>query len=623
VPDYIANHTRIRGIFRSLATFHSTVVYTVDNERHVCSVRMPNDATRDGAGSDVFFLTSIAEPQKGALSFDLDNVLYEAAVGPHQQYQAAFALPQRLAPVRERSSIRVSAPMLGPEPVVAELRGYGWRSYGTIQNINATHALIRLRTAPTVIHGTSIDLWLYHKSRQIYDGTAVIARSTCVAHEFTDVLVMFPMDSGKHRGIRGPRHKLEVSTNVQAFWPDHNGFRLYLRLEDVAHTGFYATVLTSTFVPPVGAILYIADYDCFGRIVRRTTDGLAIDLRVNDRRKLDAWMLAVEQWANNNITKLGMIEGQRRLLSVVMRSGYLQGAKADAFREEPALLLMPPNCGHTRSWLQRFSRPADTSVDTHIAFLRLSDSSWMIQEISNASDVSGIGDQLICDSIRSFCALNQVNTASEVMISLFDHKSKFNRAFWIPRTDVLRSLLRAAYVIDDVHAAAPSGAAGIFNCTRLDLSDWDIRYDQLIGHFSRQMLAILGLTELSCFANDLTERLSASGYICQRKVWWLADQKGQVAVAVHFGHPTFANLTATANHLWVLAKSKEQLADIHSWLAHGTNELLRGVTQIVGIVDAVNELNEETHMPEKWRKYGVYAVPIQCLQEFLEKTYAK
>jgi hypothetical protein len=252
----------------------------------------------------------------------------------------------------------------------------------------------------------------------------------------------------------------------------------------------------------------------------------------------------------------------------------------------------------------------------------------MLQEIASSADKSGVGENLISESLLEFYAQEEpFSTISTCVVALFDLTSKFNRTFWLSRCKNKGEFFCHGLVLEIanfVNSSFPGGDESQFKNYSIlapELKTWSDTFKQLLGNFPEVLLASFGIKYDTFDAPDLRQQMALSGYMLNRSVVLLKKSNNIDGVAISFGLPTFANLTATANHLWLLLEEASQVPEMLESIA-ASNEfksMLQGVTQVIVVTNRSNLDIASCKLDSRYgaRLFGVISIPLIVIPEFL------
>src|SRR5262249_22831906 len=145
------------------------------------------------------------------------------------------------------------------------------------------------------------------------------------------------------------------------------------------------------------------------------------------------WVNHIEQLTFGGLSALPQARQRTQIMRIMLRSGYLRGKKAQVFGQSSMELLIP-NSALTRGWLMRYSRAVShNEPDIHISYLKLSDASWMVQELGHITQEAN-GEESITNSMLDFFIREQPNATLDThLLAISDDSSRFNRQYWGPK----------------------------------------------------------------------------------------------------------------------------------------------------------------------------------------------
>ena len=620
-----------KGIFRELSILGIPVYVSGKQSR----ILLGDDATRTSSNEDLFFLDGIIpEDDSLVVAFELDQIRYSCSISRHAKHADAFAFPIELATDQRRQRARHDPGSLSNDLLLVEIRGVAWRLHGQIKNASATHFVIEIEVMSFPIEVNElVHMRGYRRNSQALETDGWISFIRLNADNNHEIVVQVGTPSQAVKKPRQLRQKPKELATIKIVWPDETGLILSAPLEDLGYAGF-AIRRTDPLqeLPPIGALCSVTDPKLTARLVWISDEKLGFDLRGNTRQTLQRWSTAVEQWTKRSLQSSPQTKQKSLLLSIMFKSGYLRGKKAKAFAEVENLAQIIPNSAETKLWLRRETSSISNSPDTHVAFMRLTDSSWMIQEIAQCTSQNNIGENIVTEAILNFYAQEQpFASLSTVLLSLFDMSSKFNQKFWLAESRLAHALVRASLVFEtDVLQAQIKEYAYVktnLNFKAPFIEEWRKDFTLLTSKFSENLLAALGLKYDSFDSTELRQYLTISGYSFRRNSRIILRDTSAIGVAICFGIPTMANLTATANHLWLLLEREADINEVLLEIRHNpdTQCLLFGVTQIVVVLNETPSKNIKPALPAayKARAFTMVVVPILSIPRFLGVQNAK
>jgi len=616
----ISGRSLIYGMFRELAILGIPVIFKSDSEDRETRILLSDEALKPSSKEAVIMLDNISGDQDGTIVFSLDQNRYEGIM--RSTDTESFIIPDTLSVLQRRSKPRSNITSLANEVVLAEVRGIGCRFWGKVKDCNTDHIVIDLGSnAPIPIKvNEQAEIRIYSANQQTLHSSAwlcIVRSNTTGTTEY-----VFCLNSTKSmkRVPRNNRKQLASPVEISLCWPNESGIHFVLSLFDIGFTGFAAILKNpEDELPPVGAVCRIEESELNARFVWIDEHRIGFDLRANHTQKLDDWHARIFG-ASKKVFSSSSSQKKRsqNFLSILLRSGYLLNKRAAAFVQQPELQYLIPGINHQLQWLRRYTSALTQKPDAHVSFCRLCDESWMIQELGNSSGIAGAGKEMLQNALFEFFTREQpFLTTNKALIALFDLKSRFNRDFWMNPNKQINSLFRNAVVLEfsKIQSALVKQNANTFVIEKPNIYLWSNIFPNLL-HYNGLLLNAFGITNSTYDAPVLTDQLMQSGYICHRQIR-LFSKSGRInAIAVVFGIPTLANVTATANAVWLLCHTRQDVVPALQTLLSLPSEdsFMLGGTDIIVICD-----DEDGDMPQDiaGKNYGFLVFPILNIPAFL------
>ncbi len=629
----ISHPALIKGVFRELAALRRAVHVSGKSNSGPARISIQDDFSRSALDSfhiRIVEMTPLDLEIK--LQFELDGVLYSCSLKANAAPDhLTYALPSTLEPDQRRRASRSDLQTLGKDPLLVEVRGRAYRHYGYLKDSNQ-----QFLTAKLSIHGTLpqiedlVTVRAYTKDSQVLTSAARIrAVRASQAQDAVEVLLESNQSTVKSHVIRPDRTLIEPLTHLEIAWPDENGLRIRLQVIETGPTGFSARVVgNQPELPPTGAICKIEGSSLAAQVQWISFDRLGFDLSINDRSGLALWTTWMDEWRLKVLTRTPISRQQSRIASVLIRSGYLRDFKASVFSSTPHLVSLIPNNHLTRSWLCRFLRGSETEIDAHVSFARCSDSSWIIQELGNCAVENRVGESLLNESMQAFQTqeLPYLNFGT-TLIALFDPLSKFNQRFWFSK---------AAHVGLSSHHCALIGLSQIQEKVRIHRNEavsmnqpsvqtWPSEWKSLCEWIDDRTLYGLGLRGDDFNSPSLRQDLAKSGYRLDRHTLLISKDGETIGVAVVMGVPTFSNLNATSNHLWIYLKNALSWPEVYAAILDSdTNPAFKGITESVLMIKDANAFEiVQPFLETAVRARHLFLIPTHSMAEFLKKSESK
>ena len=626
----ISHPALIKGVFRELAALRRTVHIASDGGTGPARIAVKDDLSR--SSSDSFHIEILDLPlstRSLQIQFELDGVLYSCVLNAATDSQELlFCVPSTLEPDQRRKAYRADLQTLGKDPLLVEVRGRAYRHYGYLKDSNQHFLTAKLSVNGRLIQiGDIVGIRAYTRDAQVLTTAArVSAVRPSTANGAVEVLLELHHASATKHKIRPGRTVIEPLTHLEAGWPDESGLRIRLQVVETGPTGFSARIVgNQPELPPKGAICKIEGGTLFAQVQWISDDRLGFDLSINDRSGLALWTTWVDEWRLKVLTRTPLSRQQSRIASVLIRSGYLRDFKASVFSSTPQLVSLIPNNHLTRAWLCRFLRGTATEIDAHVSFARCSDSSWIIQELGNCAVETRIGDSLLTESIEAFYMQESpYQNYGSTMIALFDPQSKFNQRFWICREDHdgLSSHKCALVGLEQVHEQLKPPTHTAIELTHPSIAAWPSEWGNITQWADERTLYGLGLRSDDFKSPSLRQDLSRSGYRLERHTVLLKKAGQIIGLAIVMGVPTFSNLNATSNHLWLYLKDGKDWREVFSALTiDQPDPAFHGITESVVFFQEGNAFETLAEsLGKSVRPRSLYFLPVHTLLGFLHST---
>jgi hypothetical protein len=612
--NQVTGASLIRGMIRELAILGVPVSFTSETRTEETRIIIPEEAQTRSTKTILLALDGITPKTAGTLRFCLDDNQYEATLQPAST--EAFSMPETITIIQRRTQRRSSIASLSTETILAEIRGKGWRYWGRARDCNTEHLVAELDISGTYPMSVqdNVEVRVYAPNQQTMHASGWISLIRTTKNNTIELVFCLTSQKRPQQVNRVPRQPSNTTTNIELHWPDEQGLHFIVPLLNTGFTGFAGSRTANTpEYPPVGAICKIAGTTLNAKLAWIDDTRIGFDLRSNNQKDLDAWHTSISGQAQNPLLHAPQGRRSQRLLSILMRSGYLRSKRANVFVKEPELHRFIPGLREPAQWLRRYTNARSEHPDVHVAFSRLSDTSWMIQEVANGSGTSGIGAEIIQDALFEFFGREQsFLTTQKTLITLFDMNSRFNREFWLRKPVLENTIHRDAVVLELQNQFSTSANEELFNVITPDIFSWHKQYAQL-DVFDPKLLLALGITANTYDAPELQQDLAHSGYLSHRQVRILMDTRGPAAIAVAFGLPTLANATATANAVWLLCRDHQTTNKAIQTL----NAITDDDPLLLGCTDLIVMSNEETPLQLSGRAFGFLSIPLLSIPSFL------
>lgn len=628
----ITSPALIKGMFRELAALRKSVSITSASTNGSSQISLTDDLTRSDVGQNSVRFKSIEVSDSVLeLNFELDNTCYKCVVTLSESGDGTYTLPDLIEPAQRRKRVRSDLQSLSWQPIVAEVRGQLWRAYGYLKDSDQGFicaAVSCFGDTPAV--GDSVVVRAYTQQSQVLSSTALIKdiRSSQTSGRIEILLDCYGEKAPLTRQ-RSTRAQVATLAFLEIFWPDTNGLRIRVEVLDVTPTGFSAKwVDDQREFPPKGAICRIGTSEVLAQLKWQNEDRIGFDLSLNDRRVLTLWSSWLDEWRLKVLSRTPATRQQSRIASVLLRSGYIRDFKAAAFASTPDLVALIPSNPETRTWLRRFLRGNETELDAHVSFARCTDSGWIIQELGNSAVETRHGELILTDSISSFHSQEAPYlTYGGTMLALFDPISKFNQQFWIKRetlpgvNNYEGRLLNVKAALDHVVSESGTQLDNEIAVTSPSITDWPQQWKALSSWIPERTMFAFGLESHDFACSNLKQAVAHSGYHVERHVALITKGDEQIGLAVAMGVPTFSNLNATSNHLWLILRDMRQWQEVIKSVLLGTqgNSFL-GITEAVLVSPGYSstEIPSDNFDTTFARRRKLQLVPIYLLDEFLK-----
>ena len=625
LKSIISDHRFILGLFREIEILGGYLLSEESNEQSRITFSLIHIELEGKSSSAIQLLFSEFSKPILKLSIEVEGQIY--AGNSYRIQDGIYTLPQSLEALNLRSAKRFKPEELSDIDFFAEIRGVGWRRFCSVIDFNTGFVAIKTNLElGAAIANETIVVRIYSGSKQILICDAKIRETRLDADNaylyvlslFTDERSNASPESERRQFTRDfslNRSQKEAALDLTIYWPREDGYKIRATIVDAGATGMRLCFNNAPFDLPVGAIAEIAEIHIPARVVWKSNDHYGFYIGLGGQDGVRKWVEFLDSAKGNSLSGSPAAASRRNILSALLKSGYLAGAKASFVKEEKGYELVVPVTESTSRWLFRCVKFKNRTLESHVSFLKMSDDSWMIQELGSASDQRGVGKTIIKDAILRFFGRESLFSSSKaVMLSLYDATLKFNINFW--------NQIQEKYNLPFFHSLVTRHP---LNLTDFDIpitkeisfsvpsiSDWDMTYESLKSKFSTRALSALGISGQDFRSPDLMRGVSESGYSFERQVLIAGHGLQPIGILVNFGLPTYANLTVTANHLWIIVKSRDDALQILSTLLVTQNykNILSGVSQIVVLL---SEPLTHTGSDRLFRDFRLMLSPIHQL----------
>lgn len=580
--ERITKKSYIKGVLRELDILGSDLTYRSDT----CTSRVNIQLITDFAKSDqeeFEILNLELNDEIAELLFEIDDNIYKTKI---IKGKVGFLIPDIIELCDLRESKRIKKEVFYDDTIFVEIRAVGKKVYGELINVGSNNILVKTKDKSFCLDKQmSVELKGYIKTGKVieYNGEITSVRET---ESSISYLINFKTEKKQINRIQ-KRFPIKDTITLDAVWPNDESFRISFELIDFGYLGFKGSIKYNKDFPPLGSILNIPQLSINAHIKWREGNVFGCDLSCNDTEKLGKWHELVEDKTSGSFGNFTNGERNKKILNIFLRSGYLRKHKAYVFSKTPKIHEIIPSDPSLGAWIQRYGIATNENniIDTHISFLKLTNTSWIIQEASSMSLEKGIGVNLVLNNLEKFYYRNQVDfDLSSSIFALYDATMKFNLSFWdqLDNNEYVQSYDTCVLDISDLSQFKESEDS--VELTKLSLVNWREEYNALSECFSARLLNAFGLSNFTWMCPFLEASMKNTHHLLSRKVHVVKLNNKNVGVAVQFGLPTIANVTSTANHLWVLID--DRFDDFYSIVeglitkeSNGIN--LSGVTEVV------------------------------------------
>lgn len=603
----------IKGLFRELAVMR-VPLFGRDKSGvdFLCTIGEIREVNYLGDDGDLIILDSdsiFEEGDKITLFFSNGPDFYSCQTICIDRDGSAFSIPEEMELLPDKRSPRAKVGDFSQYPVIVEIRSPGIRTYGRLVDYSSSSLRIRLASKldPTSI-GISLEIVGYYKSKEVLRSEGRIIRSE-EGRGVENFVILEVNRKSESKTFKERSHKRfnTAQAALRIRWlTDQNTCSYKVRNYGLAGVALERTEHGDPV--PLGAKCEIYDLGIRAKVVWSSPTSIGLDLSEPNEKEKNVWIKHIE--ALENFGEIGADhESRRLLLKLLLRSGYLRGIKAQTFKEE-LLEQLIPDISTSSTWLRRYIGNSSQHGERHISFLRLSDQSWMIQELAQYNSTVS-AHMTLDDAISRFAYENSAESRkNEVLIALYDRSSAFNMNYW--ECDTLKEV-GSTY---DAFVGKVTAHSGPVVHSFSAITD-QIKDSTSLAHISKRLLRTIGIDNDVTNSPWLAEQLQVSGYCLNRKLAILHHGSAPSAIAVSFGLPTFSNLSTTANHLWILFDpNKTQPTEVIQALGENSNfsNLLNGVSEYVAISTA--NINFAYNSKSSERLFGLRIIPLDELRRF-------
>jgi hypothetical protein len=540
-----------------------------------------------------------------------------------------YGLPSELVPNESRGKRRLKAKDLTEHAIIADIRSLGTRVLGYVNELTSDEFSVLVPLDSVELQPSQVV-----KVRLQLRGVYALACECRVLflRQLRDQLfevILSPTPGHKASGEVSRESRVQTSQKDQVLlrWPDEKGHSARATVLNRSWFGM-ACVATGkwAFLPPVGSICALPELGLRARIAWKDVSAFGLDLRVNPRSALQRWLIQLDAEQKGTIVLDQELKYSKRLLSIFLRSGSLKGQRTASFSGLDIEDLLPIE-RESLDWVRRFSGSlSGDHTDYHVSFLRMSDMSWMIQELGQSSETTGHGEDILRRSIGFFRDQEGPTPApSSVLVVVFDPRSKFNMSFWerqsfkdltyggsiaVVPTQTLSELQEPGSLFtDDFEIIEPSD------------TNWDELRAALGAQFDSRLLAGMGLGKDDFGSHHFQNTLSQKGIELQRRVSVLKRSGRTCGAFVQMGLPPLSNVSGLADALYVLLADEVPATSALNWLWKNapTNGLLTGVTDLLVIKNSAG-VDVELANATRVREFRIRSMPIGALRKILGST---
>lgn len=602
-PSYILGLLREMDILGSLITFKS--------ETYTSRVLVQLSCDLPSSGVDgVFKLVSVpAEIIEGQILFEVDNAVYKAHV---KRAGEEFKIPSEIILCEAREIERLRREIFHHETVFIEIRGSQRKKYGELVNIDKKYVLIECSDTSSHFNlGEVVELRGYIKSGDILNRIGVINKVRKGESGYSYVVNLeYSLETKRvERNERFPVVERHIMTGR---WPEDESFKFEFELVDVGYMGFKGRLRgESESLPPLGSVLTVGEMKVKAHLVWRDEDSFGCDLVKSDKRSIGDWQEYVQEKTKGSFGSYSSGVRNKRILNIFLRSGYLRKHKAYVFGLTEKIHEILPSDSRLNTWIQRYGNATSAAgkLDTHISFLRLTDFSWLIQEASSMSLEKGVGVDLILNNLEQFYYRNNHEfNLSSFIFALYDANMSFNQRFWDCLDNEPYISTYDTLVLDFQKVTSDGGRS--IELKEPTFETWPEDYECLQGDIEKNILDAFNIKSEGWDPMYLRSALNESSYSLNRKVHLLIEKRKVLGVAIQFGLPTIANVTSTANHLYIIVSNDVcDFVGISKGLLSSENrQSITGVTEVVFVK---KHIEPESFSPPQRRYFKLKLV--QCL----------
>ncbi|OFZ19151.1 MAG: hypothetical protein A2X94_10425 [Bdellovibrionales bacterium GWB1_55_8] len=556
--EALQNPSLIKGLLRELSVLKMPAQLITDGISREVLANLPDD--QDRAAGTAFVLSSDSEgklPSRGTFCFQLDGHYYQADVVQTGRGENTFQIPDTLTIVKRRRTNRTATESISKSPLLAEISREAFRATGLLLESDDTHTVLDLgQQVVPLTPDTKVRVRAFAEGKEILHHFGRVS-AIRTSHKSLIIVVAAQADStaaSDSATLRPQRNKIEQGVQLTFHWPTKDGLSFALQLEDTSTFGAAGILIGSNerSFPPVGAICELDGMGLRAKLIWREQNRAGFDFRYNEKAQLGSWFEISERWTRHSLVSLPAATAQKRILSMMLRSGYLKGKRVRPLETLRVPTLLPILEG-TGTWIRRFTGSSNQiEVDTHLSLIKVSDYSWLIQELGHSSQAKGLGEQILTSAIRDFYFQEAPHLRPrDAMIALYDPASHFNQRFWESRKTSQGAFFSEAWVVDLTTSEATIDAVDHVRITLPTQERWPEQFDALKKHHAEPLLYALGLGADSYASESLRERLNKCGLEHTRNVLLLETANGPAGFVAQLGLPPFSNLTGLSEALWI------------------------------------------------------------------------
>jgi len=617
----ITKKSYIKGVLRELDILGSSITYKSKNHTSTVIIQLLSDLaiTED----EEFEILNIDQcDNEGELLFEIDYNVFKAKI---KKGKVGFLVPDYIEMYDSRESKRLKREVFYDESIYVELRSMGNKIYGELVNVSEKSLLIITKDKTHIFaNKENIEVKGYIKSGKVIEHIGRVRTS-----RETQETISYLLDLGEDDSPAKPRNQKRINLNEKlvfsALWPNDDSFKIQFEIQDLGYLGFKGKILNKKNVlPPLGSILRLESFNLNAHMKWREGNIFGCDLSCNDLSELGEWHEFIEDNTSGSFGNFTTGERNKKILNIFLRSGYLRKHKAYVFSKTPKIHEIIPSSPKYSAWIQRYgnSTTDEECIDTHISFLKLTNTSWLIQEASSMSLQNGIGKNLILKNLEKFYFRNadEFDLSSRIF-ALYDANMKFNNSFW----DRLKSNSCVESYDTCVIELKDFSRFQKYNDTKLKdvtFGNWENDFNKLNTLFSDKLLSSFGIQSSTWKCEYLSNLLKGHNHILTRKVHLLELDQRLLGIAIQFGLPTIANVTSTANHLWLLVNDDEEnwLDSVKSMLYNEKSGIrLAGVTEVVVIKKSISIDHFEPPFTRYFKLKLLSLIELKKILEVLNK----